>query len=381
MVAALALAGLAGAISAGAAQTTALAVQVAGPAMAVHGSDGREHVEYDLLITNAFTATVTLDSIEVHGDGKLLFALSGSSLADRTFPLSGVQPTAAIPISSTVKTLVDVVLPASFGRAWPRELTDQIRYTLPPNAPLRAAIGSTVVRGPTVPVRTEAPIIIASPVTGSGWIDANGCCGDPTAPHRNDLLAADGSYRTPELFAIDWVREINGSVFEGDGTKLTDWVSYGAPIHAVANGTVVTAINDRPEVPPNLPPGGNVTVLGPDDFPGNNVVERIAPGQYALYAHMQTGSVRVKVGEWLRTGEVIGMLGNSGNTTGPHLHFGIQDSPNILASNSLPFEIGSFTIEGTAGNGSKAGTITVSGKPRRTTQSEPLIFDVADFPG
>ena len=322
-VAALVLAGLVGATSAGAVQTTALAVQIAGPAMAVHGSDGREHVEYDLLITNAFTATVTLDSLEVQGDGKLLLALSGRALADQTFRLSGVQPTAAIPISSTVKTLVDVVLPASFGRTWPRELTDQIRYTLP----------------------------------------------------------ADGSYRTPELFAIDWIRETNGTYFTGDGSKLTDWVCHRAPIHAVANGTVVTAINSRPDVPPYLPPGGNQTVLGPDDFPGNNVVERIAPGQYAVYAHLEPGSVRVNVGERLRAGQVIGVLGNSGNTTGPHLHFGIQDSPNLLASNGLPFEIGSFTVEGTASNGSTPGTITVSGKPRQAKQSEPLILDVIDFPG
>lgn len=104
-------------------------------------------------------------------------------------------------------------------------------------------------------------------------------------------------------------------------------------------------------------------------------------GQYAFYAHLQTGSVRVKVGERLLTGQVIGLLGNSGNTTGPHLHFGIQDSPSILASNSLPFEIGSFTVEGTADSGSAAATISVSGTPHRATQSEPMILDVADFPG
>ncbi len=50
-----------------------------------------------------------------------------------------------------------------------------------------------------------------------------------------------------------------------------------------------------------------------------------AAGRYAAYLHMQTGSVRVKIGQRLRTGQIIGRLGNSGNTTGPHLHFGIQD--------------------------------------------------------
>ncbi len=363
---------------AGAAQTTALAAQVATPARAVHGSDGREHVEYDLVITNAFTATVTVDSIRVSSNGRLLLALTGTTLAAHTFLLGDAEPTANIPVSSVAKTLVDVVLPRSFGRRVPRRLAEQIRYTLPPDAPARAIIGSTIVRGPTVRIAGPPPIRIASPVYGSGWIDSNGCCADPTAEHRSLLLPVDGSYRTAELFAIDWSREINGSFFTGDGTKLSDYACYGAALHAVANGTVVTAINNRPEIPPNLA-GGNPTVRGPEDFSGNAVVERIAPGEYAAYVHMQTGSVRVKVGQRLRTGAVIGLLGNSGNTTAPHLHFGIQDSADILDSNSLPFEIRSFTVQGTGALGSEPGTVTVTGPPHRATPSEPLVGSVFAF--
>jgi murein DD-endopeptidase MepM/ murein hydrolase activator NlpD len=109
------------------------------------------------------------------------------------------------------------------------------------------------------------------------------------------------------------------------------------------------------------------------------VVERIAPGQYAAYVHLQPGSVRVKIGQRLRPGQVIGLLGNSGNTTGPHLHFGIQDGPDILTSNSLPFEIGSFTFQGRALPGARPGTLVVTGTPRRVTRSEPLIRSVFSF--
>lgn len=64
---------LVAASDAGAAQTTALAVQVATPARAVHGTDGRQHVDYDLVITNSFTAPAKLVSLRVHGGGKVRF--------------------------------------------------------------------------------------------------------------------------------------------------------------------------------------------------------------------------------------------------------------------------------------------------------------------
>lgn len=362
---------------AGAAQTTALTVQVPGPARAVFGSDGREHVEYDLVISNLFTAPVRLDSIRVFSGGRLVLSMRGQALAERTFLFT--QPTATVPVSSFVKTFVDVVLPRSAGRRAPRRLTEQLRYALPRSAPVRKIIGSTVIRGPTLPIAVRAPIRIVSPLSGPGWLASSGCCGDPTSEHLTLLLPADGSLRTPEMFAIDWVREIGGAFYNRGGSKLTDWACFGAPIHAAANGIVVAAVNHRPEVAPFTTTDKNPTVRKPQDFSGNNVVERIAPGQYAVYAHLQTGSVRVKVGQRLRAGEVIGRLGNTGNSTGPHLHFGIQDGPDILTSNSLPFVIGSFTVQGNAGPGRAAGTITVTGKPRRATLAYPLIRAVFSF--
>jgi Peptidase family M23 len=361
-----------------AAQTTAVVVQVPPSARAVFGGDGREHVDYDLVTTNAFTAPVKLVSLQVRGGGRVLLKLRGKALAAFTFPLFGATSTATISPSSSVKTLVDVVLPRSFGRTWPKRLTHVLRYSLPANAPVRAAVGSTIVHGPTIRTSRRPPILIASPLRGSGWIDANGCCGDPTSGHRQTLLPMEGSYRTLEIFAIDWIREINGTYFKGAGTKRADYVYYGTPIHAVANGIVVSAINNRPEVPPNTTTDENRTLHRPADLSGNSVIEKIAPGEYATYAHMQTGSVRVKVGQRIRTGQVIGLLGNSGNTTAPHLHFGIVDGPSFY-SDSLPFALKSFTVQGTAVGGPTPGTVRIIGKPRRATRAEPLVNTVIGF--
>ena len=371
--------GLVAAGNVGAAQTTGVAVQVPTPARAVYGADGREHIDYDLLTTNAFTAPVTLVSLQVRGAGKVLVTLRGKMLTAFTLPLFGATPTAALAPSSSVKTLVDVVLPRSFGRTWPKRLTNVLRYSLPSNAPVRAAIGSTVVHGPTIQVSPQPPITIASPLRGPGWIDANGCCDDPTASHRQTLLPTNGSYQTLEMFAIDWIRVVNGRFYTGDGTKRTDYPYYGTPIHAVANGIVVSAINNRPEVPPRITTDQNKTLKTPDDFSGNSVIERIAPGQYATYAHMQTGSLRVKTGQRVHTGQIIGLLGNSGNTTFPHLHFGIVQRPSFW-SNSLPFAFSSFTVQGTAIPAAD-GTVTITGRPRRVTQAEPLFADAINFGG
>lgn len=360
--------------------TTALTVQVATQARAVHGSDGRVHVDYDLITTNGFTAPVTLDSIEVRDGKKVVLTLSGKALEAHTFQLVSTTPTVNIPASAAVNTLVDVVLPRSYGRSWPKQLTHEIRYTLPSDAPIRTAIGSTIVHGPTIQTSRETPIRISPPLRGSGWMDANGCCGDPTSAHRMLLLPSNGAFQTPEIFAIDWIRETNGSIFTGDGSKLSDSPYYGTPIHAVANGIVVSAINNRPEVPPNTSTAQNQTLHNPADYSGNSVIERIGPDQYATYAHMQPGSVRVKAGQRVKGGQVIGLLGNSGNSTFPHLHFGLVNRPDFF-SDSVPLAFSSFTVEGTASEGSKPGTFKITGKPHRATQAEPLIADVINFGG
>jgi hypothetical protein len=366
-------------LSAGAlsdAQTSsALRVEVSGAPQRVHGSDGREHIEYDLIITNAFSAAVTLRSLEVRGDGRRRLSLSGAAFGAATFPLASETPTdGRIGPASTVVTQVDVALPRSAGRMVPRRLTNRIQYAIPANAPLRPVIGTTIVDVPAVRVERRAAVVIAAPLRGTGWLNANGCCNDPTAPHRNTVLATSrGRYITPEMFAIDWVRVANGRLYTGDGSRNIDWPTYGAPLYAVADGTVVSTVDGKPDIPPR---SRNPDLRTPRDFGGNSVFLRIAAGRYACYAHMQHGSVRVRRGQRVRVGQQIGLVGNSGNTTGPHLHFGIQRRPDCL-SESEPFEIDRYTLEGNVDRATVPPLISVIGSPRRERRSHPLIGSVS----
>ena len=68
--------------------------------------------------------------------------------------------------------------------------------------------------------------------------------------HRSTILSANGAYVAPETFAVDYIRVVDGRIYGGDGTQNADWSGYGVPVRAATSGRVVSAVDDRPEVPP-----------------------------------------------------------------------------------------------------------------------------------
>jgi Peptidase family M23 len=361
------------AASAGAA-VTGVAVQAVGSPRYVTGSDGRLHIEYDLVITNVLELPATLKSLVVHADRGSVLTLSGNALAAHTHALRNATPTMTIPGSSTVATLVDIKLPPS-ARQVPRRLSNQIDYTVAPGT-VRTIIGSYTVNAPTLIVDPRAPALIAPPLWGSGWWASSACCA-PDDHHRRALPASNGTYTMIETFAVDWVRIIDGAIWKGDGTKVTDFYGYGAPIHAVADGTVVWVHKGLPDAA--FPPSPNdLSVQTSVDYGGNSVDERIGPGEYAYYAHMVPGSIRVSAGQHLRTGQVIGLLGFSGNTNLPHLHFGIQETSDPF-SPSVPFVIDRFELQGTGSVIGEFPKVAVRGPSRQERRAYPLTDAVATF--
>lgn len=357
--------------------TTAIIVSAINRPLRVLGDDGKEHLEYDIVITNAFLSPIMLTSIEVTTEkGQELLQLSGDALKAVTQPLLGTTPTNQIPASGAVATLIDLIVPP--GQV-PQRVTHQITYDFPPDAPDTALIGSRQINGPELVVSPFQATVIASPLSGNGWLNASGCCDNPSSPHRFSRLVVDGSrYVKPEIFAIDWIRLRGGQDSSGDGTKNDQYFAFGAEIRSVADGTVVSTRNDMPEETPNQPVKH---VKQPLDFIGNHVVVQIRPGIWATYAHMQTGSIRVKVGDRVKTGQLLGKLGNSGKTTAPHLHFQLADGPDNTTANSLPFVIDRYRFVGLANLNSQdnSDTIPIEGKPRTERKTHPLIYSVTDF--
>ncbi len=194
----------------------------------------------------------------------------------------------------------------------------------------------------------------------------------------------NGKLYLGQRFAIDWngVDDENRFVV-GDPEVNTNWVFYGKPVIAVADARVVAAVDRFPDQIPNRPEP--VTI---DQADGNYVILALGGGRFAFYAHLAAGSVRVKRGDRVRRGRVLGLLGNSGSSTGPHLHFQVMNRASALASDGLPFVIDRFRFAGripplsasleASINDGEPVPIDTAGKGRRA-QELPLGRDVVGF--
>jgi murein DD-endopeptidase MepM/ murein hydrolase activator NlpD len=104
------------------------------------------------------------------------------------------------------------------------------------------------------------------------------------------------------------------------------------------------------------------------------VIVRIAVNRYVTYAHLQDGSIKVRLHDQVHSGDVLGRLGNSGNATGPHLHFQVTDGNSVLESEGVPFVFGRFKY---LGPGSDYETDKHPSVPREN--SSPGNNDVVEF--
>ncbi len=192
-----------------------------------------------------------------------------------------------------------------------------------------------------VPIAPAPGITLGPPLSGAGWLAANGL-GSPD--HRRTLLAIDGQVRISQRYAIDFVKiGDNGRPARREPAANGDFFGYGANVLAVADGRVV-AVADG--VPDNDPQAGTTAVsVTLETIAGNHVTIDIG-GAFVTYAHLQPGSATVAVGQQVKRGDVIGKVGNSGNSDAPHLHLQVTDGPDVLASEGLPFVFGHFGWQG-----------------------------------
>lgn len=161
--------------------------------------------------------------------------------------------------------------------------------------------------------------------------------------HRRVFYTVDGETRLPGRTAIDWVRvDDQGRIATGDADLARNALGYGAEVLAVADATVAAARDGVPEVE-------RVSANGkhPQDLAAGNYVSLdLGDGRYAIYEHLIPGSLRVKPGDRVRKGQVIGWLGFSGDSTGPHLHLHVADAARPLLGEGMGYGFERFTLLG-----------------------------------
>lgn len=317
----------------------------------VKGSDGLTHLAYTLFFTNSWSHPATLQSIEVvdpmKGDAMTgknqVLTLKNEDVTgqfrifSRQATLDKTNFAAEVPPGQSAVMHFDVTY--AEGAHVPSAIAHRVVVSAPGNddKPMQFTVTSAPLQ-----LNCQVAMVLSPPFKGDGWVNGNGCCKE-IGPHRFVMNSINGALRPTEEFAIDWIRvDAQGRLFHGNPKDVKNWYDYGADVLAVGAGTVVEVVRDLPDEPP----GASPTNLTMSQVGGNRVIIDMGNGRYAEYEHLVPNSPTVHVGDYVRQGEKIGLLGNTGNTDAPHLHFQIMDRPSSLDGSALPFVFDRMQLEG-----------------------------------
>jgi hypothetical protein len=321
---------------AGKEKMTPLLLSVEDAPVPFRGSDGRVHLVYELWTTNFSSAEIAVEKVEVLGDGKLLESFDAGRIAERL--QAAGQRASQGKLAGSTQALLFLHITLAPGAAAPSRLSHRVTIrasAAPPGSQEMTEVGGEVA------VNRRAVAMIGPPLEGAGYISADSCC--DASRHTRAALPINGRVWVAQRYAVDWEQlDAQGRVYNGPQQKLESYTIFGKPVLAVADAVVVAVTDGAPEQTPGKYP----TNISVDLADGNSVMLDLGDQRYATYAHMQPGSIRVHQGESVKLGQVIGLVGDTGNSLAPHLHFQVSDRPSSVASNGLPYEIRNFEIVG-----------------------------------
>ena len=297
---------------------------------------GHTYLAYELHLSSLAPMDLGLSRIDVYLDDATTPVASyrDTALASMRLDPSGkAKATGALPAGGF--DVVFVWLELGPGAA-PKSLRNVVTVKAGPS---EATVESRVNVRPAAEVPVFGP-----PLRGGPWVMAHG----PANPngHRRSIVTVGGRAAVVQRYGVDYFKvDSAGHTFSGDSAKKEDYYGYGQDVLAVADGVIAVASN---EVPDNETPSAskravpiNLKTIG-----GNYVMLDIGKGRYVFYAHLKPNSIRVKQGDKVRRGQVIGSLGLSGNTPSPHLHLHLGDTTEPIGSEGLPYVYDAFDVVG-----------------------------------
>lgn len=315
-------------------------------------NDNKVHLVYEVQIDNFTTETIELSKLSVFGitgdEAPVpLQVLEGGDLAVRTLlleyhpfkkaPLEAVTTNIVAPGQTSISFL-DVTVD-TFDLV-PEKLFNVIEIDGPPI--IAQILGqSALTVSVEVYTNPEPPIVIGSPIKGGKWINLNGCCDFANSAHRRIIRSVDGIEFVPERYAIDILKvDDDNNLFVGDANLNENWLGYGEELFAVADGVVSHVVKGLSDNKPGESPPFPISLF---DGAGNNVILHLGNDIYVLYGHLIPGSNdHLEVGDFVSKGDYIGLLGNTGVSGAPHLHFQVMDGNSIAEAEGVTFEFEEF---------------------------------------
>ena len=161
------------------------------------------------------------------------------------------------------------------------------------------------------------------------WLVSNG----GRTPETNSHIRPAEQGPQNQLYAYDFRMENTGKE-----TKLEEFEVFGKEVLAPGDGIVTQVISGSIDVLP----GERDRSVGV----GNAIIIDHQNGEYSLLCHFKHNSIKVKVGDKVRQGDVIGLCGNTGNSTQPHIHFNLQDGPLMHKANAIPAQFSKILVDG-----------------------------------
>jgi murein DD-endopeptidase len=292
---------------------------------------GKAYVVYELVLTSFDSRPIEFTKLRVvyADDPHSAFTFAGDALAAMVSPVGPDPGIVSTNVKSREVRFVYMWLPFASANQVPR----RIRHFL------QCRVGSAPgevdeIALPPIAVDEAPPLSIGPPLRGGDWIAEGGPSN--TSYHRRARMVGNGTVYFAQRFAIDYEKvSAGGLTHTGDPKMNANYLCYGSDVIAVADGKVV-AIKDG--IPENMPdPTARAVEMTMDTAGGNFVALDLGYHRYALYGHLIPGSLKVKVGDSVKRGQVLAQLGNSGNSTEPHFHFQIADAPSFLLANGLPY--------------------------------------------
>jgi len=185
-------------------------------------------------------------------------------------------------------------------------------------------------------VYPDAKTDLHFPLQGTWWaIQA----ADWSDQHKQEVFS--------QTYALDFVKlGADNQFFRNRGMQLEDHYSWQQPVYATAGGKVAHVCYDMPDLPPGAMPDPRMFRDDPRRLLGNAVAISHGNGEFSYFAHLQQASIQVHEGDLIRRGTLIGLIGNSGRSPGPHLHFQLMEGPNLFIDQGLPVKFSHFSAGG-----------------------------------